>query len=232
MCRDYELEKQWRIHKRLLDEEFERRQRPVLRVASPAAGQEPNDYMRPTMALTKPAPIVRAMPAGDGCEMVMANWWFVPASFKGSYGDFRKKLSTFNARSDRIASSSTFRKAFASQRCLVPASGWYEWTGEKYPKTKWRFFRGDHEPIFIAGIWDRFENTDPKAPGQMDTFALVTHAAGPGVDQYHDRSPIILPAETWADWLDASHDNPLSLIPPASEAHAYQVEYVSGPPLA
>jgi putative SOS response-associated peptidase YedK len=103
----------------------------------------------------------------------MANWWFVPAAHRGTYREWQRKLSTFNARSDKIAGSSTFRKAFATRRCLVPASGWYEWTSQPNAKksdkkTKWRFFEGDHEPIFFAGIWDRFENTDPEDHGPLD----------------------------------------------------------------
>jgi len=234
MCRDYILEKQWRLHKKLLDEEFEKRKRPVLRVVSPSEGYEPNDYVRMTMALTKPSPIVRAVEDGDGCELTNANWWFVPSTFKGTYREFQRKLTTFNARSDGIAKSNTFRKAFATRRCLVSATGWYEWTEppdwkKGKPKTKWRFALGDAEPIFFAGIWDRFENTDPENPGPMDTFALVTHDAGPGVDTHHDRAPIVLGADAWADWLDRSTDNPLGLLPPASAANAYGVHYVSGP---
>ena len=88
----------------------------------------------------------------------------MPASFKETYREFQRKLTTFNARSDGIAKSNTFRNAFATRRCLVPATGWYEWTEppawkKGKPKTKWRFALGDNEPIFFAGIWDRFENS-------------------------------------------------------------------------
>lgn len=232
MCRDYERARAWREHKKLIDLEYARRDRGVLRVVQPSEDYEPNDFRGETTALTRPAPIVRGRAEGAGIELAMANWWFVPASHKGTFKDARK-LSTFNARSDRIASSHTFRKAFASRRCLVPASGWYEWTeppGWKKGglKTKWIFTLDDHQPIFFAGIWDRFTSTDP-AEGTMDTFALVTHAGGPGVDQYHDRAPIVLAAETWADWIDTATDDPLALLPPASAENAYTVTYVSGP---
>ncbi len=64
----------------------------------------------------------------DGCQLTKASWWFVPSSLKGTYREFQRKLTTFNARSEGIASSSTFRKAFATRRCFVPATGRYEWT--------------------------------------------------------------------------------------------------------
>jgi putative SOS response-associated peptidase YedK len=234
VCRDYERARAWREHKKLIDMEYERRQQPSLRLVMPSEDYEPNDFRGDTTALTKPAPIVRGRAAGDGLELAMANWWFVPSTFKGTMREFARKLSTFNARAEGIAKSSTFRKAFATQRCLVPASGWYEWTeppgwkkGGK--KTKWVFTKGDHEPIFFAGIWDRFESTDPAAPGPTDTFALITHQGGEGIDEYHDRAPIVLPAETWGDWMDPACDAPQDLLPPASAANAYRVEYVSGP---
>lgn len=234
MCRDYERARAWREHKALIDLEYERRRQPSLRLISPSEDYEPNDFKGDTTALTRPAPIVRGRAAGDGLELVMATWWFVPSTFKGTMREFARKLSTFNARAEGIAKSITFRKAFASQRCLVPASGWYEWTEpanwkKGRPKTKWRFTKGDHEPIFFAGIWDRFESTDAANPGPTDTFALITHEGGAGVDQYHDRAPIVLPAETWGDWMDPACDAPHDLLPPASAADAYLVEYVSGP---
>lgn len=60
-------------------------------------------------------------------------------------------------------------------------------------------------------------------------LTAATHGAGAGVDAYHDRAPVVLTEDTWADWLDPAHDNPLDLLPPESAAHAYAVNYVSGP---
>lgn len=65
--------------------------------------------------------------------------------------------------------------------------------------TKWRFSLNGGDPIFFAGIWDRFNNADPDNVGPMDTFAGVTHGAGAGVDAYHDRAPVVLMPDTWAD---------------------------------
>jgi putative SOS response-associated peptidase YedK len=160
MCRDYERERAWREHRAQIDAEYGRRQRQQLKVFGPDV--EPNSYRGPHTNPTDPAPILCASDSGYGCVLATARWWFVPEAYKGTFDDFRKKekLSTFNARSDRIAGSPTFRKAFVEGRCLVPASGWYEWTeppGWKKgkPKTKWRIMQGDHEPIFFAGISSR-----------------------------------------------------------------------------
>lgn len=232
MCRDYERERAWHEHKALLDAEYQRRQRQQLKVFQP--DRVPNNYGAPDTNPTDPAPIIRARAAGFGCELETARWWFVPSSHKGTLKDFTRKLATFNARDDNVAKSPTFRKAFVQQRCLVPASGWYEWTeppgwkkGQR--KTKWRFMVGDHQPIFFAGIWSSFNNTDPADPGPMLTFTIVTHGAGPGVDKYHDRAPIVLPAEAWADWLDPHNEAPQDLLTAKSAPDAYTVEYVEGP---
>jgi putative SOS response-associated peptidase YedK len=84
----------------------------------------------------------------------------VADTWHGTFKEFGKPkrkdgirgLTTFNARSEGAASSATFREAMGSQRCLVPADGWYEWTGEKYPKTKWLFEREDADWFCFAGL--------------------------------------------------------------------------------
>jgi putative SOS response-associated peptidase YedK len=103
-------------------------------------------------------------------ELAMANWWFVPASFQGTYAQFQRKLTTFNARNDSIAKSSTFRQAFGSRRCLVPASGWYEWTTppdwkKGHKKTKWVF----HEGRSRAGVLRKDLEPLRKHPRGMPT---------------------------------------------------------------
>ena len=70
------------------------------------------------------------------------------------------KLTTFNARVETYAGTSTFREAYAKRRCIVPASSWHEWTGDKGFKLKHRFARTDGRAIWFAGMWDRVETPD------------------------------------------------------------------------
>jgi putative SOS response-associated peptidase YedK len=168
-----------------------------------APNLEPQNDINPA----DPAPIFRMRAEGDGLEMVTARWWFVPDTWHGTFKEFGKPkrsdgsrgYTTFNARSEGAAQSSTFRKAMGSQRCLVPADGWYEWTGEKYPKTKWLFEREDADWFCFAGLWSRFESSDQ---GPLETFTLLTMDSAEHLARYHDRRPIALPRSGWEAWLD------------------------------
>ena len=96
-----------------------------------APNLEPEWDIRPTQAQWI------ARPAEDGLELVRARWWLIPRWHRGTVRKF--KLTTFNAKSETVATARTFRDSFARRRCLVPASCWYEWTGAKGAKQKWRF---------------------------------------------------------------------------------------------
>lgn len=113
------------------------------------------------------------------------------------------KLTTFNARSETCAGTSTFRDAFAKRRCIVPASAWFEWTGPRGSKTKHRFMRADYDMIWFAGLWDRV--TTPDA-GEIASFTILTAPATGWMRDYHDRVPVILESEDWTGWLDPRHD--------------------------
>jgi putative SOS response-associated peptidase YedK len=97
--------------------------------------------------------------------MVRTRWWLVPFWHKGALKDFQ--LTTFNARSETVASAATFREAFKRRRCLVPASCWYEWTGPKGSKAKWRFTPRGEPWLCFAGIWDRCVTADA---GEVESF--------------------------------------------------------------
>lgn len=91
----------------------------------------------------------------------------------------------------------TFENRDRTGRCLVPVSGFYEFTGEKYPKTRW-IFRDPALPFLaLAAVWRAGEGD---APG---SFSLLTMAPGPDVAPYHDRGVIPVPQDRWAEWLTA-----------------------------
>ena len=160
-----------------------------------APNLEPEWDIRPTQAQWI------ARPGDDGVELVCARWWLVPWWHRGTLKDF--KLTTFNAKAETVATSRTFRDSFARRRCLVPASCWYEWTGAKCSKTKWRFTARDEPWLCFGGIWDRCTTADA---GEIVSFSIVTQPAGAPLNGYHDRAPVVVPRESWGTWLDASAD--------------------------
>ena len=166
----------------------------------PALNLEPSEQVR----LTQQAPIV-TIDAANAVEVWNARWWLIPWFHRGTVKDW--KATTFNARSETVATSRAYRDAFAKRRCLVVADGWYEWMGprdgDEKRKQPWAFTPKDTAPIMLAGIWDSCETTDE---GRVLSFTIVTQPAGAPLNGYHDRAPVVLFGEDWARWLDTSAD--------------------------
>ena len=94
-------------------------------------------------------------------------------------------------------------------RCLVPVSGFYEFTGDRYPKTRW-IFRDPEAPLLaLAAVWRTGEGRD-------EAVSLLAAEPGPDVAPYHDRGVLPLPPSRWADWLLDRAPSEALLIPPAA----------------
>lgn len=162
---------------------------------SGAPNLEPLDNIRPTNA----APILRprdpANPSG-GVELVQARWDLVPWFWRQPVK--AKKFLATNCRSETAHTTAAFREAFRRRRCLVPTDGFYEWTGEKGKKTKWRFTAFGAKVFCIAGLWDRAETAD----GVVESFTMLTSAPGPDMAPFHDRQVVVLRPDQYARWLD------------------------------
>jgi len=168
-----------------------------LRFPTAAPNLEPRDDIRPTNLASIIKPIDPAdLSAGVGLHPY--RWDLVPHFWKKP---IRGKFLATNARAETVATIPAFRDAFKKRRCLVPADGFYEWTGPKGAKTKW-LFTVDEPWFCFGGLWDHAETAD----GPVDSFTIVTTAAGTFAQKYHDRQPLILDRDRWVDWLDVSHD--------------------------
>jgi putative SOS response-associated peptidase YedK len=177
---------------------------------SPPAGQP--DF---NIAPTKAAPVVLSREVGEEGDSVLTRqlrlltWGLVPSWS----ADVRVGLRMTNARSESLLGKSSFSRAAAFRRCLVPADGWYEWQvsptalDAKGRPRKQPFFihRGDGALLAMAGLYEFWRD---KALAQDDpdswltTFTIITTAAEPGLDRIHDRQPLVLEAKDWDDWLD------------------------------
>lgn len=80
-------------------------------------------------------------------------------------------------------------------RCLIPMTGFYEFTGDKYPKTRWIFRDPSEQILCLAGVWRAGEG------GGAEGFALLTTEPGPDIAPYHDRGVVVAPPDRWAEWL-------------------------------
>ncbi|CTQ50443.1 SOS response-associated peptidase [Jannaschia donghaensis] len=117
-----------------------------------------------------------------------------------------------NARAETIANKPAFRDACRARRCLIPATGFYEWTkagdGTRLP---WYFHDPAGEPIVFAGIWQEW------GPDALATCAIVSCAAGPTMADIHHREPVTLAPQDWGLWLGEEGTGAATLMRAAPE---------------
>lgn len=150
----------------------------------------PPDY---NVCPTRPVHAVRAGPGGR--RLSALRWGFLPHWYKTpSDGPL-----LINARSETLADKPAFRAAARERRCLIPATGFYEWTkdtgGQRLP---WYIARSDGAPLVMAGVWQDWTGADGT---HLATCAIVTTAANPAMSALHDRMPVILSPDDWPLWL-------------------------------
>jgi putative SOS response-associated peptidase YedK len=142
-------------------------------------------------------PVIRQ--GADGkLELAMLQWWLLPYWSK----EPRIAFSTFNARSDKVASAASYRVPFRKRRCLIPALGWFEWQVTKQGKVKWWLHRQDRGIVSFAGLWDRWHRGDQV----IESCTIIVGPANAAMQQVHERMPVIIEPEDEAFWLDTGID--------------------------
>ncbi|WP_226779393.1 SOS response-associated peptidase [Oceaniglobus trochenteri] len=156
-----------------------------------------------------PTDRVHVVSAQDGVRRLGAmRWGFLPHWYKAMNGG----PLLINARGETIAEKPAFRAAVRLRRCIVPASGFYEWTkDEAGNRLPWYITRADGSPMAMAAVWQGWGEDDP-----VNTCAVVTTGANAAMSAIHHRMPVILEPEDWALWLgEAGHGAaPLMTAPP------------------
>jgi putative SOS response-associated peptidase YedK len=171
------------------------------------------------IAPTQTVPIVRAG-TERARELAMVRWGLVPSWAK----DASIGARMINARGETVAEKPSFRSAVKSRRCLVPASGFFEWVKTAEGKQPHFIHFADARPFAFAGLWERWLKGDEP----LETCTIITTTPNELVANLHDRMPAILPRDRFDEWLDP---NPLAvdqleeiLVPhPADGMEAYPV---------
>jgi putative SOS response-associated peptidase YedK len=122
-------------------------------------------------------------------------WGLLPSFVK----DPKQFPTLINARSEDVLVKASFRNAMRWRRCLVPADGFYEWTGEKGERRPFLLRPREPHLIAFAGIYERWR--DGKGD-EIDTVAILRCDSNRTVSALHDRMPVVLPPEHFAAWLD------------------------------
>lgn len=149
---------------------------------------------RYNIAPTDPVLIVRNAERG-GRELVLVRWGLIPSWVK----DPREFSTLINARSETAIDKPSFRGPMRHRRCLVPADGFYEWTGTRGDKQPHLIRRRDREPFAFAGLWEHWLGADGS---EIETMAILTTSANADMSALHDRMPIIIAPEDFDRWLE------------------------------
>lgn len=154
-----------------------------------------------------PTTQIAVISAEDGIRRLRAMRWGLVPHWAKSASDGPLLI---NARSETIAEKPAFRDAARHRRCLIPASGFYEWTkdpdGARLP---WYIAATDGAPLAFAGVWQDWRD----AP----TAAILTCAANEAIAAIHPRMPVILAPQDWALWLGEAGPGASALMRPAPE---------------
>lgn len=143
----------------------------------------------------------RSRPEGIRRLLTEMRWGLVPSWAKDSRGAAR----LINARFETLAEKPSFRKAFSSRRCLVPADGYYEWyaqpsaTSSKAVKQPYFIRPLAGGPLAMAGLYEFWKAPDDS---WLTTATIITAAATDAVGRLHDRMPMVVERANWAAWLD------------------------------
>jgi len=125
-------------------------------------------------------------------------WGFIPHWYRAP----NDGPLLINARAETIAEKPAFRAAARARRCILPASGFYEWERDGKVKLPWFVARADGAPMGFAAIWQTWEG----AEGPLVTCAIVTTGANADMARIHHRIPVVLEPDDWALWLgEAGH---------------------------
>ena len=142
------------------------------------------------------AAVVVVSRAGER-QLELMKWGFVPPGAKDMNSIFRYK--TYSVRSEQVFEKNLFKEAIRHRRCLVPASGFYEWHRADGVKKPYYIQLNDQKPFSLAGIYSDWVDKDGK---QQSLYSVITTEANQEMSAVSERMPLILQPQDEADWLD------------------------------
>lgn len=168
-------------------------------------------------------PVVRHRSARETAAL---HWGLVPSWAKSA----EPATQFTNARAETLTAKPSFRDALRSRRCLIPASGFYEWEARGRARLPWLFRRPDAQPFALAGLWETWRAPDGTT---LESCAVITTEPNDLMRPIHHRMPVVLAPEAFEPWLDPRTTAPEQLLPllhvaPAASLTALAVStYVS-----
>ncbi len=167
------------------------------------------------VAPTQEVPVLRL--GSDGSrQFARLRWGLIPSWAK----DAAMGQRMINARAETVAEKPSFRAAWKARRCLVPATGWYEWRQEGSRKQPWLLRRAGAAFTPMAGLWEEWK--DPASARVLQSFTILTMAAEAALEDVHQRMPVVLEPGDFSRWLETPAERAAELKallqPPAGRA--------------
>ncbi len=163
-------------------------------------GSVPDIKPRYNIAPQQTAPVIRVLDGKPQLEEL--RWGFRPAWLK------EKNKAQINARAEGVFESRMFKPSALKRRCLVVASGWYEWQKQADRKQPYYFYRTSKDLLTFAGIWTCWYDENDK---EENSYAIITTEANKLASPVHNRMPVILEEASYSEWLDPENQDQASL---------------------
>jgi len=175
----------------------------LYRLTQPAVNLQPRYNIAPTTTIDA------VIPHGTGkFELVRMRWGLIPSWWKKTT---KEAPSTFNARAETVATKPMFRASFKRSRCVIPASGYYEWKATPTGKQPYYISAAGGSVLSFAGLWDEWHDVETGEP--MKSCTIIVTAANKFTRKIHDRMPVIL--GKFEPWLAGTGG--VEMLAPASE---------------
>jgi putative SOS response-associated peptidase YedK len=171
-----------------------------------ALDEVPSLAPRYNIAPSQPMPLVRVDGAQRRRRLSHARWGLVPRWA----ADPKVGARMINARAETVARLPAFRDPFRERRCLVPASGFYEWRRGEKSRQPYLLRHRDGRLLALGGLWERWRPAphDPRHAETIESCAVLTTPANELVARLHDRMPLIVRPEDYDAWLDPDLRDP------------------------
>lgn len=143
-------------------------------------------------------------------HFALVRWGFIPAWVK----EVKPGKPLINARGETVMEKPSFRNPMRRRRCLVPADGYYEWSGAEGRKVPFFVQQPDKGHFALAGLWEHWMGADGS---ELETATLMTIAPNAELATIHDRMPVIIAPEDYETWLTGEAEDAVKLIRPAPD---------------
>jgi len=160
----------------------------------------------------------------DYLEPALLRWGLIPSWAKEKSIGYKM----INARSETLAEKPSFRSAYKSRRCLIPATGFFEWKKEEKSKQPYFIHRDDGGIFCFAGLWEAW--TDKPSGEVIESCTIITTEANELMKPLHHRMPVIIPKEEYAHWTSCQSGSDIMKPSEWQGFEAYPVStYVNSP---